>query len=466
MVEEEALTAHKPQNEIATSGVCRNLNDFDIEDEPGMIHVIPVSGGADSSALAVFLHKAFPHIKFRMMMTDTGAEPASTMEFLKTVEDATGNTIEIVRGDFTLFELVEKFNGFLPSSQARWCTRELKLKPFQQWMKQFNGQPLTMYVGIRADEAKRVAFDIPGVETVLPFVEMGWKRDQVFGYLSQTVGVPKTYMTRTRSGCTTCPFTRRQEAVGLYQSQAIEFYRGMKYEKLTDEDRGRHQPGVPLWKDSKISANWLSLPMPSDGDILEGSKSKGEDLFGQRGLFCAGEFFFDGLPGCKPFIWHQRFISYSPTLSGIRRQINDRFDHLLQTSEVYELTADDVRQQARFAIWYVEFPVDVLDTDGPRGKSYTWQQGSSYAQIQHITDLLTRALQAEQLRQCANRPDPHLLSVEFEWIQASIAGMQSAELSGRSLGTVVDSMWHVPIENQAPDEEETLTLAPCPMCTI
>lgn len=445
---------------------CQQPNGFDIEDEEGMVHVIPCSGGADSSALAVYLHKAFPHIKFRLMFTDTGAESSYTFDFLKTVEEATGNTIEIVRGEFTLFELVEKFNGYLPSASSRWCTRELKLRPFQKWMKQFEGRPLTMYVGLRADEPRRVAFDIPGVETVLPFVEMGWKREDVFSFLSQTVGVPRTYLTRTRSGCLVCPFSRRAEAISMYQTQPIEFVRGGQYEKLTDQDKGRHQPGVPLWQDSGVAANWLSLPMPTEGDLLEGTRSKGDDLFGCRGLFAAGEFFMDAMPGFPSFVWHQRFISYSPTLNGIKTQINNRFDHLLRTSMVYELSAEEVRQQARFAIYYVEFPVDVLDVEGPRGKSYTWQQGSSYAQIRHITDHLTRALQAETLGQEARRTGHSELTVEYEWTQSAIAGIEAAQASSRSLGHVVDSMWYQPVENQAEDEEESVSLTPCPFCTI
>jgi hypothetical protein len=130
------------------------------------------------------------------------------------------------------------------------------------------------------------------------------------------------------------------------------------------------------------------------------------------------------------------------------------------------MSNDDVRQQAKFAIWYVEYPVGEFDTEGPRGKSYTWQQGSSYAQIQHLTDMLTRALQAEALRQQAQRTGHSEVSFEYEWTQDSIAALQRAEASGRSLGHVVDSMWHTPIENQEQDEEESISLKPCPMCTV
>jgi len=449
--------------------VCRNLNGFDIEDEPGVIHVIPCSGGADSSALVVFLHRAFPHIKFRIMFTDTMAEPASTYEFLDVVEKYVGNKIERILPEdgLGLFELVEKYNGYMPSGQARWCTRQLKLIPFQKWMKQFNGQSLCMYVGLRADEPTRVAFDIPGVETILPFVEMGWDRAKVFNYLSETVGIPRTYLSRTRSGCTTCPFTRKIETISLYQYQKVEFLRGMKYEKLTDSDKDRHTPGVELWKDSGISLNWLSLPMPEDGSVMQGGRAKKDDLFGSRGLFAAGEFFMTGMPGFESFCWQQRFISYSTSLNGIKKQINGRYDHLLQTAEVHELTPEDIRRDVRFAVWYVEFPSDVFDPDGPRGKSYTWQQGSSYSQIQHCTDFLTRALQAESLRKQAAETSHHPLSVQYEWASCAVDAMERAESSGRSLGHVVDSMWYVPVENEKPEsEEEETSLTPCPMCSI
>jgi 3'-phosphoadenosine 5'-phosphosulfate sulfotransferase (PAPS reductase)/FAD synthetase len=459
---EVAQLASKPVAQF-----CQSLNGFDIEDEPDMIHVIPCSGGADSSALAVFLHKAFPHISFRLMLTDTGAEPASMWEFLKKVEEATGNTVEIVRGELNLFELVDSYSGFIPGPGARFCTRELKLKPFQSWMKQFEGKPLTMYVGIRADEAKRVAFDIPGVETIMPFVEMGWNRSDVFGYLSKTVGVPRTYLGRTRSGCTVCPFTRRSEAVFLYQESPIEFHRGMKYEKLTDADQQRYPAGVPLWKDTGLGLNWLSLPLPETGDAMEGSRARKEDLFGQRGLFAAGEFFMDSMPGMTPFVYQQRFISYSPSLRGIQQQINARYEHLLQTAEVHDLEPDEVRQQVRFAIWYVELPAEDFDTEGPRGKSYTWQQGTSYKQIQHTVDLLTRALHAEDLRKRASKPIRESMTVEYEWALADSSAMAQAQASGRSLGHVVDSMWFTPVENVQPqsDDEETIS-APCPMCSI
>lgn len=448
-----------------TQDVC--LNGFDIEDEPGMIHCLPISGGADSSALAVLLHEKFPHIDFKMVTTDTMAEEKETYEFLDLIENVTGKKIERIKPKHGLFELIEKYKGYLPSSQSRWCTRELKLVPFKKWISQFNGQPMTMYVGIRADESSRVAFSIEGVETVMPFKEMGWTRDNVFGYLSQTIGVPAPYQTRTRSGCSVCPFVRRQEVVGLLQRRPEEFERGMRYEKLSPEDELRHQPGIPLWKDSGIAPNWQSMPMPLTDEALDGKKIDSNDIFGARGLFVAGEFFLDAMPGDMPFTWHQRLISYSPTLAGIKRQVNDRYQHLLRTAEVYEMSPFEVRQKAKFAIWYVELDAAVFDTEGPRGKSYTWQSGQSYAMVRHITDWVMRVLHAEFMSRQASTPVKSELSVEYEWMQSAKEGVSAAQASGNPMGRVVASAWHQPKEEEPVlSAEEELALLPCPMCNI
>ena len=34
--------------------------------------------------------------------------------------------------------LLEQYSGFLPSAQIRWCTRELKIKPFEKYIKNDN----------------------------------------------------------------------------------------------------------------------------------------------------------------------------------------------------------------------------------------------------------------------------------------------------------------------------------------
>lgn len=355
--------------------------------------------------------------------------------------------------------------GYLPSPQSRWCTRELKLLGFQRWIKQFDGIQKWMFVGIRADENSRIAFTIDEVETVMPFVDLQIRREDVFAGLQRTIGIPRFYKRRTRSGCSVCPFQRRSELVGLLQQKPVEFVRGMKYEKLSVEDSKRHDPAIPLWKDSGLAANWLSLPQPVKDTELKGKKAQAEGLFGNRGLFVGGEFFFDGGLGCESFVWHQRLVSYSPTLHGIKRQLDDRYRHLLATAEVFDITPDDVRNKVKFAIWYVELPSVVFDPDGPMGEGYTWHQGASYAQMRHIVQWVTRALQAEDLRQQAAKKPRSLLSVQYEWAESSKVALKAIK---EEVGAVVDSTWYAATEAEPVDldEEEILATLPCPMCHI
>ena len=432
-------------------------------------YILPVSGGSDSTALAILLHEIAPHIRFRMVFTDTGAEEKETLEMLDRLEAYLGKPIERI-GDKSLFDLISDFGGFLPSPRDRFCTRELKLVPFQAWLSQFSGQKKWVFVGVRSDEDDRIAFTLPEAETEMPFVDMGITRDWVYRKLASTIGISRSYQTRSRSGCTVCPYQRTSEIVGLLQRSAEDFERGAQCEKLNACDAARHQAGVALWADTPTARNWQSLPMPDSTDSIQKgklTKAKAPDLFGAR-IFIGGEFFFDGMPGCEEFVWHQRVVSFSTTLNGIKKQLDGRYQHLLSTPEVYDMTQDDVRQRTRFAIWFIEMPADVFDPTGIKStaedRSYTWHQGKSYAQIRHIVDWGTRALNAEFQRQQAAMTPPEL-SVEYEWTQAA---KETLEAASAPLGSVLLSQWYAPSEaiEEPQDEEEIVRRIPCPMCQI
>jgi len=432
-------------------------------------YLLPVSGGADSTALAILLHELAPHIPFRMVFTDTGAEEQETLSMLDRLERWLGKPIERLQSR-GLFDLIEAYNGFLPSPRDRFCTRELKLVPFRRWIAQFEGKTKWMFVGIRADEQSRLAFTLPETETVMPYVDLGITREWVYRKLAETVGISRSYQTRTRSGCTVCPYQTGAELIGLLQRSPAEFERGAACEKLAPSDAARHEPGVPLWQDTQLARNWHSLPVPlSDDAIQKGklTKAKAPDLFGAR-IFVGGEFFMDGLLSADEFIWHQRVVCFSTTLNGVKKQLDGRYQHLLSTAEVQHMTTEEVREKAKFAIWYIELPGNVFDPNGVKGegedRSYTWHQGKSYRQIRHIVDWATRALHAEFQRREAAKEAP-LLSVQYEWSESA---KETLEQATAPTGEVLLSQWYQPSEKEVEpeDEEEALRLMPCPMCQL
>lgn len=432
-------------------------------------YLVPVSGGADSSALAILLKELAPDIPFRYVFTDTGAEEKETLEMLDRLELWLGKPIERLQSR-GLFDLIADYNGFLPSPRDRYCTRELKLVPFQNWIAQFAGKTKWMFVGIRADEQSRLAFTLPEVETVMPYIDLGITREWVYRKLAETVGISRSYQTRSRSGCTVCPYQRTSELVGLLQRSPVEFERGAACEKLNSSDAERHLPGIPLWKDTRLAKNWHSLPVPiSDEEIQKGKlkKAKAPDLFGAR-IFVGGEFFMDGMLSNDEFIWHQRLVCFSTTLDGVKKQLDGRYQHLLSTAEVYDMTTEEVREKAKFAIWYIELPDDVFDPQGVKGEgddqSYTWHQGKSYRQIRHVVEWATRALHAEFQRRQAAISAP-LLSVQYEWSESAKSTLAE---STAPTGEVLLSQWYQPTEKEVEpeSEEEVLRLMPCPMCQL
>lgn len=435
-------------------------------DPANSVWLVPVSGGADSTALAIFLKEVAPEINFRYVFCDTGAEEAETLQNLDKLEQWLGQPIERLQGP-SLFDLIAQYGGFLPSPTDRWCTRALKLEPFRKWIAQFAGKQKYMFVGIRADESERLAFALDETETVMPFVDLNIDRQWVYRKLAETIGIPRSYQTRSRSGCTVCPYQRTSELVGLLQRHPNEFERGAACEKLAPSDVARHGVGIPLWQDTGLSLNWLSLPAPdSDEQIAKGklSKAKKPDLFGAR-IWVGGEFFMDGMPGYQEFCWHQRVVCFSTTLAGLKRQIDGRYQHLLNTAEVYDMTPESVRCDARFAIWYIELPSEVFDPQGPMSSdSYTWAAKVSYRQIRHVVEWATRTLHAEYERREASK-DPALLSVQYEWSETAREALRNATAP---LGEVLLSQWYQPSEKVAEPEteEEVLRLTPCPMCQI
>lgn len=440
---------------------------YQLPDMTGAIPVLPVSGGADSSFLAILLHKLFPEVPFRMVFTDTGTaeNPAEEPEIYVTLdrlEAYLGKKIERLIPKAGLFEKIAEQGGFLPGASSRWCTRELKLKPFQQWLGQFAGKKKFMFVGINADEADRVAFSIEDSETMTPFIDLGIGRTKVLEGLERTIGIPSSYKRRVRSGCSSCPFQRRQELVGLWQEKPIEFLKGEACEKVDPRDLARWDEATPLWKDSGISLNWQTLPKPADGDIEGKTAKRAPDMFGRR-LYVGAEFFMDGWISNDEFIWHQRVVSVSPDLHHMKQQMDDRYQHLLRTGAVYGMTADDVRQKARFAIYVVQLS-GTFDPEGPQYPGYVWIQGWSYRQLRHAVSWVTRALHAEGMRQTAQSQVRSELSVQAEWRDDAQEGLSKTT---EELGEVVASQWYCPKEvERVMTEEEEVSLLTCPMCSF
>jgi len=222
-------------------------------------HVLGLSGGKDSAALAVYMRQNHPEIEIEYFFTDTGKELPEVYEFLSQLEGLIGKPILHLNPGRDFDFWLKQFNHFLPSAQSRWCTRELKIAPFTEWVKPMlkNGEKVFSYVAIRADEDYRTGYESKDENLVirLPFREDGIDKTGVLDILdSSGVGLPKYYEWRTRSGCTFCFFQRKIEWVRLKDRHPEAFEEAKRYEKTAIEH------GSPFTWCSKESLEELSRP--------------------------------------------------------------------------------------------------------------------------------------------------------------------------------------------------------------
>lgn len=193
-------------------------------------HVLSLSGGKDSTALAVFMRDRVVGMEY--VFCDTGKELPETYEYLSRVEAYLGKPIVRLNADRDFDHyLKDIYRGYLPSPNMRWCTRQLKLIPFERYV---GNDPVVSYIGIRADEDREGYISSKSnIEARYPFKEEGIRKADVFRILEESgLGVPSYYSWRTRSGCYFCFFQRKGEWVGLLERHPELFEAAKAYEKV------------------------------------------------------------------------------------------------------------------------------------------------------------------------------------------------------------------------------------------
>lgn len=159
-------------------------------------HVLGISGGKDSAALAIYIKNNYPdiHDKVEYYTSDTGRELDETYKLITRLENFLGK--KILRLDAVSEETLskeetnpfdynlKKYGGYLPSTNARWCTKNLKLDPFEK----FVGTDLVIsYVGIRGDEDREGYISKKStIQSIFPFRKNIWSEDVINKVLSNS----------------------------------------------------------------------------------------------------------------------------------------------------------------------------------------------------------------------------------------------------------------------------------------
>lgn len=187
----------------------------------GPIYILSLSGGKDSAAASLYLHEQ--GIEHRRVFADTGWEHKDTLAYIRDVLEPQLGPIDVVqnkRGG--MVELIEHWDMF-PSGFRRWCTRELKVKPLNDYIFGLiaeTGRPAISVVGVRAGEShkrstlpewdgyveKRGQYDI-----WRPLI--AWTEEQVIeAHHRHNVPPNPLYLAgASRVGCWPCIYARKKE---------------------------------------------------------------------------------------------------------------------------------------------------------------------------------------------------------------------------------------------------------------
>jgi len=198
-------------------------------------HILGISGGRDSAALAVYMRQTRPELSLEYFFTDTGKELQEVYDFLDRLEGFLGRPIIRLNPDRDFDFWLKEYNHFLPSPRTRWCTRQLKLRPLEHWLRDDlnDGVVVHSYVAIRADEPSREGYQATQDNMLVhfPLREAGIDKPGVIDILTSAgVGEPEYYRWRTRSGCTFCFFQQKIEWVRLKREHPTAYEDAKRYE--------------------------------------------------------------------------------------------------------------------------------------------------------------------------------------------------------------------------------------------
>ena len=192
-------------------------------------HILSLSGGKDSAALAIYMRDRVTEMEY--IFSDTRKELPETYEYLERIEDYLGKRVNRLNADLGFDHWYDVYGEMIPSNHRRWCTKMLKLKPFEEFA---GDDPVINYVGLRADENRSGYISHKtNITAVYPFQDDGLKLADIQAILlGSGVGLPPyTKWGRTRSGCFFCFYQQKIEWVRLKEEHPDLFEKAKAYER-------------------------------------------------------------------------------------------------------------------------------------------------------------------------------------------------------------------------------------------
>jgi 3'-phosphoadenosine 5'-phosphosulfate sulfotransferase (PAPS reductase)/FAD synthetase len=145
-------------------------------------HVLGISGGKDSAALAIYMKQKYPELDIKYYNSDTKCELEETEQLVEKLDSYLGGIVRLVAAegspeDTPFDHFLKTSGGYLPSPQARWCTQKMKLFEFEKFV---GDEPTISYVGIRGDEDREGYVSTkPNIQAIFPFRKNIWSLEVI-----------------------------------------------------------------------------------------------------------------------------------------------------------------------------------------------------------------------------------------------------------------------------------------------
>jgi 3'-phosphoadenosine 5'-phosphosulfate sulfotransferase (PAPS reductase)/FAD synthetase len=149
--------------------------------------VLGISGGKDSAALAIYLKNKYSSLNISYYYCETDKELDETYKLIENLKNYLGKDIIKLKSSKDTHEdqfdhFLKLYGGYLPSSNSRWCTRELKLEPFEDFV---GNIPTLSYVGIRGDEDRDGYISHKtNIQSIFPFRRNIWSEEVILKTLN------------------------------------------------------------------------------------------------------------------------------------------------------------------------------------------------------------------------------------------------------------------------------------------